>query len=294
MQGSPRDALLASTAWLAAYLDDPDVRIVDMRGFVRTVETAPGRQAASYEGAAAEYAAEHIPNAIYLDWTRDIVDLDDSVAAQVASPERFAVELGRRGIGDGSLVVAYDAHPASQFATRLWWALRYYGHERAVVLDGGLRAWRQEGRPLTTELPRFPTATFTPRLQPGWRATGEQVLAGLGAASHALVDARDAGQYGGAVRRGEGRAGHIPGAISLPREELIDPTTGRFRSEGELRDIFARAGVSAGQPVTAYCNGGVAATSVLFALALTGHEGLTNYDGSWNEWGERTEWPVEA
>ncbi len=294
MQGSPRDALLASTDWLAAHLDDPDVRVVDMRGFVRTTETAPGRQAASYEGAAAEYAEGHVPNAIYLDWTRDIVDLDDPVKAQVASPERFAAELGRRGIGDGSLVVAYDAHPASQFATRLWWALRYYGHERAMVLDGGLRAWRQEGRPLTTGTPRFPAATFTPRVQPDWRATGEQVLAGLGAASRVLVDARDAGQYGGAVRRGEGRAGHIPGAISLPREELLDPTTGRFLPEGELRDIFARAGVSAGQPVTAYCNGGVAATSVLFALALTSHERLTNYDGSWNEWGERTEWPVEA
>jgi len=294
MQGSPCDALLASPDWLAAHLDDPDVRIVDMRGFVRTVETAPGQQAAAYEGAVEEYAEGHIPNAIYLDWTRDIVDLDAPVKAQVASPERFAAELGRRGIGDDSLVVAYDAHPASQFATRLWWALRYYGHERAMVLDGGLRAWRQEGRPLTIDLPRFPAATFTPRVQPNWRATGEQVLAGLGDASRVLVDARDVGQYGGAVRRAEGRAGHIPGAISLPREELIDPATGRFRPEGELRDIFARRGVSAERPVTAYCNGGVAATSVLFALALTGHEGLTNYDGSWNEWGERTEWPVEV
>ncbi len=294
MQGSPRDALLASTDWLAAHLDDPGVRIVDMRGFVRTIEIAPGRQAAAYEGAAEAYAEGHIPNAIYLDWTRDIVDPDAPVKAQVASPERFAAELERRGIGDASLVVAYDAHPASQFATRLWWALRYYGHERAMILDGGLRAWRQEGRPLTTDAPRFPAATFTPRVQPNWRATGEQVLAGLGDTSRVLVDARDAGQYGGAVRRAEGRFGHIPGAISLPREELIDPETGRFRPEGELRDIFARAGVSAERPVTAYCNGGVAATSVLFALALTGHEGLTNYDGSWNEWGERAEWPVEV
>ncbi len=294
MTQSPRDRLLASTDWLAARQDDPDVRIVDMRGYVRTVETAPGRQAAAYEGAAADYAGGHIPGAIYLDWTRDIVDPDDPVEAQVASPERFAAALGRRGIGDEHLVVAYDAHPASQFATRLWWALRYYGHERAMVLDGGLARWRREGRPLTQDAPAFPPAIFTPRVQPAWRATGETVLAALGDPSRVLVDARDAGQYGGAVRRGEGRAGHIPGAVSLPREQLIDPATGGFRPDGELRDIFALAGIAPGQSVTAYCNGGVAATTVLFGLALTGHERLTNYDGSWNEWGERAEWPIST
>jgi thiosulfate/3-mercaptopyruvate sulfurtransferase len=294
MRQSPRDTLLASTGWLAARLDDPDVRVVDMRGYVRTVETAPGRQTAAYEGAAADYAEGHIPGAIYLDWTRDIAGPDSGVEAQVAAPARFAAELGGRGIGDGHLVVAYDAHPASQFATRLWWALRYYGHERAMVLDGGLARWRREGRPLTRDIPAFPPATFTPRVQPAWRATGEAVLATLGDPSRVLVDARDAGQYSGAVRRGEGRAGHIPGAIGLPREELIDPATGGFRPDDELRAIFARAGIRPGRPVTAYCNGGVAATSILFGLALTGHEGLTNYDGSWNEWGERAEWPVST
>ena len=115
---SSRDRLLATTEWLAAHLNDTDLRVIDMRGLVRTVDTGPGQQSAEYLGRPDDYAAGHIPNAIYLDWTRDIVDPDDAVKAQVARPERFAAELGRRGIGDEHLVVAYDDHPTAQFATR--------------------------------------------------------------------------------------------------------------------------------------------------------------------------------
>ena len=291
---SARDRLLASTEWLAGRLDDPDVRVVDMRGYVRTAPTGDGRQEATYVGAPEEYGEGHIPGAIYLDWTRDIVDPDDPIPAQVAPPARLADELGRRGIGDDSLVVAYDAHPTGQFATRLWWALRYYGHERVMVLDGGLAKWRREGRPLTREVPAYPPAVFTPRVQPEWRVTGEETLALIGDPAARLVDARDEAQYSGKVRRGAGRPGHIPGAMSLPREGLIDPGSGTFRPDRELRAIFTDAGIAPDARVVAYCNGGVAATTVLFGLALTGHERLTDYDGSWNEWGERHEWPVET
>src|SRR5437763_5796119 len=141
---SPRDGLLADTGWLAAHLEDPQVRVVDMRGYVRTVDLGDGRQVSTYAGAAGDYAAGHIPNAIYLDWTRDIIDPDDPVPVQVATPERFAAGLGRRGIGDAHLVVAYDDHPAAQFATRLWWTLCYSGHDRAMALDGGLAGRRRE------------------------------------------------------------------------------------------------------------------------------------------------------
>src|SRR5690242_9841756 len=238
-----RSGFLVETTWLAEHLKDPHLRVVDMRGYVRTSTVQDGVQEALYIGARDEYEKAHIPGALYIDWTSDIVDPDDAVEAQIAPAERFAAVMGQLGIGDQHLVVAYDAHPASQFATRLWWALKYYGHDEVVVLNGGLNKWKRENLPLTTDVPSYPPAIFTPVVQPQLRATAADVLAKLKQQGVALVDAREQGQYTGEIVRGHGRPGHIPGAINLPREELIDPTTGTFRSNDELAHIFADKGV---------------------------------------------------
>jgi thiosulfate/3-mercaptopyruvate sulfurtransferase len=287
-----RSSFLVETSWLAEHLHDPDLRIVDMRGYVRTVEK-DGIQEARYEGARDEYEQSHIPGAVYIDWTRDIVNLDDTIKAQIASSQQFAQVMSQIGIGDQHLVVAYDAHPASQFATRLWWALKYYGHNKVVVLNGGLHKWQREKLLLNNAIPNYPHTIFTPVLQPELRATAVDVLKLLGQQDIALIDARDRGQYSGEIVRKPGRAGHIPGALNIPREELMDPTTGTFRSNEELEQAFSKAHILPEQRIVAYCNGGVAATSVLFTLAMLGYPSLTNYDGSWNEWGERPDLPVE-
>lgn len=289
-----RDDLLVTPAWLAEHLDDPGVRVVDMRGYVRSTPLAPGHERTVYEGAATDYAAGHIPGAVYLDWTRDIVDPGDPVPAQLAPPEHFAAQMARAGIGDDTLVVAYDAHPAMQFATRLWWALRYYGHDRAAVLDGGLAQWQREGRPLSTATPSYPPAVFTPHPRPALRVTAADVLARIQSPSPGvtLVDARDDAQFTGQTRRNEGRAGRIPTAVGFPRERLIDPATGRFLSNTDIAAQLQAAGIPEQGEVVAYCNGGVAATTVLFALALLGRPDGANYDGSWNEWGSRPELPI--
>ncbi len=289
---STREKLLIETAWLSEHLGDPNIRIVDMRGYVRTTPIGPGREEATYVGAAEDYAVGHIPGAVYIDWTKDIVDLTDPVPVQIAPPEKFAAKMGKMGIGDDTFVIAYDAHPAMQFSTRLWWALRYYGHDNAAILNGGFPKWQREGRPLTTEAPTYASATFTPQLHPELRATAEEVLAQLHTET-TLVDARDAAQFSGQKCRGNGRSGHIPGAINVPREALVDPVTGTFLSNESLQQAFEAAGIPHQGKVIAYCNGGVAATSVLFALAVVDHEQLVNFDGSWNEWGERQELPVE-
>ena len=269
---------LVTTDWLEKHLNDPDIRIVELRGEVRPPSEPPPHYITDRAG----YDEAHIPRAVFIDWQVDIVE-PGSPSNDVASPDRFAALMGDLGIDNDTTVVVYD-NAANMFACRFRWALRYYGHEKVCILDGGWRKWLAEGRPVSAEVPRFKSTTFAPRVNAGLKATAGEIAAGIAAEALQLIDVRSAAEYAGEASRAE-FGGHIPTAIHLPRGALV-ADDGTLKPVDELRAAFANAGVATDASDTViYCNSGVSATYGMLALEVAGASNLRIYDGSWKEWG---------
>src|SRR5215217_1821851 len=226
---------LVSPQWLAERLGQSGLQVADIRGYVKTEDLGEGRQRAEYIGARDEYDREHIPGSVFIDWTIDIVDPDHAVKAQLAPACRFAEAMSRRGIGDETDVVVVD-HSGGHFATRLWWALKYYGHDRVAVLDGGFNRWKALGLPLTDVVPEVREGKFTATQRPSLRVEAEELLARIGGRESVIVDARDPAQYSGAIRRGS-RGGHVPTAINIWAKSLVNED-GTWKPDDELLEVL--------------------------------------------------------
>jgi thiosulfate/3-mercaptopyruvate sulfurtransferase len=170
------------------------------------------------------------------------------------------------------------------WATRLWWLLRYFGHDAISVLDGGLAAWTEAGGPVETGERRHPAASFTARPRPELLAHLDDVRAISQDGTACLVNALAPGVFRGEGPGAYSRPGRIPGSVNVPWHGLVDPGTGRFRPPAELASLLSAGGIRPDQPVIAYCGGGISATVDLFALSLTGRDDARLYDGSLTEW----------
>ncbi|MCS6774416.1 MAG: sulfurtransferase [Anaerolineae bacterium] len=280
-------APLVTTTWLVEHLADPKVRVVDIRGHVLPATEPPPHYFNHY----ADYLVSHIPGAVFIDWVHEITDPSDPRHAKVAPPERFAEVMSRCGVDDQTFVVAYD-DAQGMFAARLWWALNYYGHPKVAVLDGGWQKWIAEGLPVTEVLPAVRPTTFFPHPNLDWIRTQAEVLAVVrGEMPATLLDVRSAQEFAGLASRAR-RAGHIPGALNLPRTDLI-AADGTLLPAEALRARLAALGVNdPSTPLITYCNAGVSASFALLALRVAGFACSAVYDGSWKEWGNDMSLPI--
>ncbi len=280
------DSPLVTTEWLAEHLDQPNLRIVDIRGHVLPATEPPPHYFNHYD----DYTKSHIPGAVFVDWVEEITDPADPRHAQIAPPERYAAAMSRAGIGDDTFVVVYD-DASGMFSARLWWSLNYYGHTNVAVLDGGWTKWIAEGRPTNAEIPAIAPANFTAKPNSALFRSSTQVQAHMNGKQQ-LIDVRTPEEFAGKASRAR-RGGHIPGATNLPRTILIKQD-GTLLSTDALKRRFATVGVSEESPdVVFYCNGGVSASFGLLALRAAGMNGSI-YDGSWKDWGNDETKPIES
>ena len=272
---------LVSTAWLAERLGDPDVRIIDGSWWM-PADARSGR---------AESLTAHIPGAVFFD-IDEIADHATELPHMLPSPEAFAQAAGRLGLRRDATIVAYDTYGV-RAAARVWWTLRVMGFEKVFVLDGGLRAWQAEGRPVERGEAVAQPTTVSHAFEPALLRNVDQVRALIGSKAAQIDDARGGPRIRGEVPepRAGLRSGHMPGAHNVPFDSLLE-SDGRMKPASELEPIFRQAGVDLDQPVVTTCGSGSTASGLALALARRGRDRAAVYDGSWTEWGGLADTPV--
>jgi thiosulfate/3-mercaptopyruvate sulfurtransferase len=271
--------VLVTTEWLAEHLEDDNIVVAEVDENTDL------------------YDEGHIRGAVKLHW-RD--DLQDPVERDLIDRETFERVLGERGIGNDTTVVLYG-DKNNWFAAYAYWYLKTYGHGNVRILDGGRQKWIDEGRELTTDAPSPASKTYRAQERDeSIRAYRDQVLEWIGVSQRALVDVRSPGEYAGELisppgyeQEGAQRGGHIPTAASIPWASAVQDD-GTFKTPDDLRELYGGKGITPDKEVTAYCRIGERSAHTWFVLReLLGYERVRNYDGSWTEWGNLVDVPIE-
>jgi thiosulfate/3-mercaptopyruvate sulfurtransferase len=270
---------LVTTEWIAEHAKDSGLRLVE-------VDVDPSN-----------YEKGHIEGAVGWNWKKD---LQDQLARDIAPREALAALLGKSGITPEATIVLYGDNN-NWFAAYAYWALKYYGHDKVQLVDGGRVKWEKEGRPYSTEEPSYPATHyhFAGSQNDKIRAFREHVLDKIGKA--ALVDVRSPKEFSGELlapenlpQEGAQRGGHIPTAASIPWATAVNTEDGTFKSTDELKEIYGGKGVVPNKEVIAYCRIGERSAHTWFVLhELLGYPDVKNYDGSWTEWGSSIRVPIE-
>jgi thiosulfate/3-mercaptopyruvate sulfurtransferase len=280
-RGYTHPEALVTTEWVAQHLNDSDIRIVESDEDVLLYDTG------------------HVPNSVKIDWH---ADLNDALQRDYLTADRFAELMSAKGISPDTTVVFYG-DKNNWWATYALWVFQLFGHTKVKVMDGGRKKWEDEGRELTTEVPRFERSSYPKpsRDDEKIRAFRDDVLEHLDR-KNPLVDVRSPDEYKGLKlhmpeypQEGALRGGHIPTAKNVPWARAANPDTGEFKSADELKAIYeGEIGLKKGDDVIAYCRIGERSSHTWFVLKyLLGYDKVRNYDGSWTEWGNLVRAPIE-